>query len=461
MAKCLTVSQKDMEMLISTASKPAQLLQVKAIQHIQKAAKNKWLRSLDFTADKSVDRFLVELGVVASPMQVRAFVRDLQPVDCSGFMSFREMVNKGESLENLMSVVLAQLANALETLGVGVVGSEEVMAQMILDDYDNWTVADVMKFFTMAANSEFKGDMQHLTVRGLSFEFFTDWVKQYEALRSEGFAEINRTLKFRKDEKDVDFKALLAGQAAGSEVVEQLRKDAIKKKQMQVKQAQIKSDWQSKFKSDPRELVRVSFYNYLVFGVGGKGRLDAIVDGIMQQATAIAKDQFEKAKENTELANAFPITKETYTSLLYNSANFFVIELKANSVGFLTKYGREGSKANAAMQARHSILTYCKKQGIVDGWEILQLLGYEGEQVEVGLGEAVDFAIKELLQLAKAAYNPYLIKATNGNWPALSEPEFLHQYLRQVQMEKLGWCVLFERYRDVLGVNKNGEECKK
>lgn len=440
------MSQKDLEILVSTASKPAQLLQVKAIQHIQKASKNKWLRSLDFTANKSVDRFLVELGVMASPMQVRAFVRDLQPVECSGFMSFREMINKGESLENLMDVILAQLANALKTLGVGVVGSEEVMAQMILDDYDNWTVADVMKFFTMAANSEFKGDMQHLTVRGLSFEFFTDWVKQYEALRSEGFAEINRTLKFRKDEKDVDFKALLAGQAAGSEVVEQLRKDAIKKKQMQVKQAKIKSEWNAKAKADPRELVRLAFYNYLVFGVGGKDKLDAIVDGIMQQAAAIAKDQFEKSKE-------------TYSSLLYNSAKFFVIELKAKSVGFLTKYGREGCKTNPAMQARHSILTYCKKQGIVDGWEILQLLGYEGEQVEVALGEAVDFAIKELLQMAKAAYNPYLIKATNGNWPALSEPEFLHQYLRQVQMEKLGWCVLFERYSDVLGADKNGEEC--
>lgn len=457
MAKCLTTSQKDLEMLISTASKPAQLLQAKAIQHIQKAAKNKWLRSLDFTTNKSIDRFLVELGVVASPMQVRAFVRDLQPVDCSGFMSFREMVNKGESLENLMSVVLAQLANALETLGIGVVGSEEVMAQMILDEYDNWTVADVMKFFTMAANSEFKGDMQHLTVRGLSFEFFTDWVKQYEALRSEGFAEINRTLKFRKDEKDVDFKALLAGQAAGSEVVEQMRKDAIKKKQMQAKQAQIKSQWQAKFKADAREFVRVNFYNYLVFGVGGKDKLDAIVDGIMQQAAAIADSQFENAKKKDELNKAFPIAKETYPALLYASANHFVLELKALSVGYLTNYGREGSKLNAAMQARHGILTYCKKQGIVDGWEILQLLGYEGEQVEVVLGEAIDYAIKEFVQMAKAAYNPYLIKATEGNWPALSEPEFLHQYLRQVQMDKLGWCVLFERYSDILGADKKEE----
>lgn len=453
--------QKDLGILTSTASKPAQLLQVKAIKHIQKAAKNKWLRSLDFTANKSIDRFLVELAVVASPMQIRAFVRDLQPVECSGFMSFREMINKGESLERLMDVVLAQLAVALKTLGVGVVGSEEVMAQMILDEYDNWTVADVMKFFTMAANSEFKGDMQHLTVRGLSFEFFTDWVKQYEALRSEGFAEINRALKFRKDEKDVDFKALLAGQAAGSEVVEQLRKDAINKKQMQVKQAKIKSQWQAKFKADAREFVRVNFYNYLIFGVGGKDKLDAIVNGVMEQAVAIADNQFHKAKKNDELNKAFSITGETYPALLYSSANHFVLELKALSVGYLTNYGREGSKLNAAMQARHSILTYCKKQGIVDGWEILQLLGYEGEQVEVALGEAIDYAVKEFVQLAKAAYDPYLVKATEGNWPALSEAEFLHQYLRQVQMDKLGWCVLWEKYSVFFGGNKNEETCKK
>lgn len=459
------MSQKDLEILISTASKPAQLLQVKAIQHIQKAAKNKWLRSLDFTSNKSIDRFLVELGVAASPKQVRAFVRDLQPVDCSGFMSFREMINKGESLERLMDVILAQLSVALSTLGVGVVGDQEVMAQMILDDYDNWTVADVMKFFTMAANSEFKGDMQHLTVRGLSFEFFTDWVKQYEALRSEGFAEINQRLKTQKN-KDLQESSASIWLRAAEETEDAITSAADLHKKMQIRQmkeanikaeqSKIEADIKARFRNDLEYEAEVVAYNYILYPFPTERHRAKEVAGL------ILKEAMEKAKAEVAQMTLAQKQQEGFSEdrVFRAYAKRAFLDIKMQVAGYLSNKRNDTGYVGvtSAIKMRMESLGY---SGDIE--TLLRAFGFEEYDesiLDLNYDRVLGMIYTYYRKKAVDGYLDYVERCNEEGRLALKQGEYAIQYLNNLQARALGWNIVWKKYKRFLDP-KNGEGCKK
>lgn len=466
MGKCLAMCPKDLEILMSTASNAGEVVKAKSIAHIQKAVKNKWLRSWiqsdNFDLNETADTFVARLAAQGTEVQVRAFVRSLEPVDCAGFVQFRTMFNNGMDLTPVFTMVVKQLSMAAQTLGVGIVGSSSAMAQMILDEYSHWTSADVMKFFTMAANSEFKGDMQHLTVRGLSFEFFTDWVKQYEALRSEGFAEINQRLKTQKN-KDLQEASgaiwLKVGEETEGEITSaaDLRKkrQIRKMKEVDVKAAQgkIETNHKRKFRVDLEFEAETVAYNYILFPFPTeRHRAKEVAGLILKEAMDKAKIEVAQMSESQKQQHGFSMDR-----VFRAYAKRAFLDIKMQAVGYLSNKRNDTGYVGVTS----AIKMYLERIG--HGGDIDVLLRafnvrYDGEADEVDYDRILGMVYTYYRKKYADYYLAYVERCNEEGRLALKQGEYVIQCFNNLQLRALGWNIVWEKYKRFLDP-KDGGEC--
>lgn len=467
MAKCLAMCPKDLETLMSTASSAGEVVKIKSITHIQKAVKNKWLRSWiqsdKFDVNETADAFVARLAAQGTDVQVRAFVRSLEPVDCAGFVQFRTMFNNGMDLKPVFDMVVKQLSMAAQTLGVGIVGSPPAMAQMILDEYSHWTSADVMKFFTMAANSEFKGDMQHLTVRGLSFEFFTDWVKQYEALRSEGFAEINQKLKTQKN-KDLQESSASIWLRAAEETEEGVTSAADLYKKMQIRQmketsikaaqSKIEAELKAKFRDDLEFEAEVVAYNYILYPFPTeRHRAKEVAGYILEEAMGKAKAEVAQMTLAQRQQEGF---SEDRVFRAYAKRAF--LDIKMQVAGYLSNKRNDTGYVGvtSAIKMRMESLGY---SGDID--TLLCAFGFKGYDeslLELSYDRVLGMIYTYYRKKAVDGYLDYVERCNEEGRLALKQGEYAIQYLNNLQARALGWNIVWEKYKRFLDP-KNGEEC--
>lgn len=78
-----------------------------------------------------------------------------------------------------ISFIAAQIQKLAEYMGTNVPGDVNDVAEHILENYAGLTPVDIIRFFMLCRDGEFRSEFQSVAARGINADFLIDWLGQY------------------------------------------------------------------------------------------------------------------------------------------------------------------------------------------------------------------------------------------------------------------------------------------
>lgn len=78
-----------------------------------------------------------------------------------------------------ISFIAAQIEKLAEFMGTKIPGDVNDVAEHILENYAGLTPVDVVRFFMLCRDGEFRSEFQSVSARGINADFLIDWLGQY------------------------------------------------------------------------------------------------------------------------------------------------------------------------------------------------------------------------------------------------------------------------------------------
>ena len=78
-----------------------------------------------------------------------------------------------------VSFIAAQIEKLAAFMGCSIPGDLRELSEFILENYGGLTPVDVVRFFMMCRDGEFRSEFQNVAARGINADFLIDWLNQY------------------------------------------------------------------------------------------------------------------------------------------------------------------------------------------------------------------------------------------------------------------------------------------
>lgn len=162
-----------------TASTPGQLAIASVYENLPSIMNDFRLASLPFKTE-SIEQIILGVMLMGTQSQKSAMMKYL-PMEAG--LAFPEIhkIYSGDinRWEFGISFISAQIEKLAGFIGCTIPGDIRDLSERILENFGGLTPVDIVRFFNMCRDGEFRSEFQNVAVRGINGDFLIDWLNQY------------------------------------------------------------------------------------------------------------------------------------------------------------------------------------------------------------------------------------------------------------------------------------------
>ena len=226
------------EELASRGSRnPTETVTPALLAGLKEASKDPALYKVGFERKNPI-QVVLEVAVSGDILQRGAMARYVPAGAARAFPSLYESVRKNATEMNItLKLIASQIRSLASHFGVSFHGDETSVASVIVQDYGGYSAVDLMIFFERAKSGIYKEEFQHISARGINYDFLKSWLNQYDVEREESYREIHKQYGQPDGKIDPDLKSQIDK--------EFIRIDYEKRKSIESQAADIRREWES------------------------------------------------------------------------------------------------------------------------------------------------------------------------------------------------------------------------
>lgn len=161
------------------------------------------LKNLDLSKFGDLDSAIIAIILEGDALKIQAFANSLSIIACTGRPSVRYLVKTGVLKDkNVIAVLLKLIEDLVNYYDTTDTDSVEQLAWQIYTDYQDFSIADFLKFFDLCKRKEFGNEYQHIASKGINVEFMMDWLRKYQIRRRTEYSQF----KYAQQEKNSKLK---------------------------------------------------------------------------------------------------------------------------------------------------------------------------------------------------------------------------------------------------------------